>query len=553
MPDAAERQSVVDARTANFKNIQIVAHELKSRERCSFITMLKALMLRQIMMEDSVTDEEESTLATAGVKRKRSSASFPPSKKIKTDEPLSPLVLKEAQYERLSLFWYDSQGCIEADTINIIEELPLLVLMIWIFEDFPLGMWGYTPIDVWAEDENKTKVHYCRNEKPMASFQIINRRTFTADAIRIPAQTATPPTTATFTTTPSGQEHELPDQALFLKSSWSETRWLKEPEVVKIAYERARKYLGTEARSVTEHLPVIVNFQELAYTSTEIIRHLVKSTTTDGFRIQLWMLSMKLLPIHSLEPIDFWTAYWHTLCCHALLWRIGIAHGDVSLHSLMHKASNKYGVLNDFDVASVMDPGARNPNRQGLERTGTLPFMALELLRADGFEGKVPRRYEHELESFSWILVWVSRCVHNGQESRRPHHLEEWLGRNNVCRIKVEFIENQDWDPMSPDYGCLHQLLKTWVTENYQRLFRKRQSTQVAGDEKTDKEHLQALVALCMKCAEKDPFVAVPIDIGWIDGLADLNYPAAGHLPTFRPASSMAEAQIPLQRSGDGP
>jgi len=28
-------------------------HNLKSRERCSFITMLKALMLRQIMMKDS--------------------------------------------------------------------------------------------------------------------------------------------------------------------------------------------------------------------------------------------------------------------------------------------------------------------------------------------------------------------------------------------------------------------------------------------------------------------------------------------------------------------
>ncbi|KIL56166.1 hypothetical protein M378DRAFT_172926 [Amanita muscaria Koide BX008] len=34
------------------QNIENIAYDLKSRERCSFITMLKALMLRQIMMKD---------------------------------------------------------------------------------------------------------------------------------------------------------------------------------------------------------------------------------------------------------------------------------------------------------------------------------------------------------------------------------------------------------------------------------------------------------------------------------------------------------------------
>jgi len=64
----------------------------------------------------------------------------------------------------LTLFWYDCQGCIEAEKMNIIEELPLLVLIIRIFEDFPLGVWGYTPIDVWTEDENKKKVYYAVNK-----------------------------------------------------------------------------------------------------------------------------------------------------------------------------------------------------------------------------------------------------------------------------------------------------------------------------------------------------------------------------------------------------
>jgi len=54
--------------------------------------------------------------------------------------------------------------------------------MIRIFHGFPLGMWGDTPINIWGEDE----VPYCRNESPVGQFQIIGRRTFTADAAKCP-------------------------------------------------------------------------------------------------------------------------------------------------------------------------------------------------------------------------------------------------------------------------------------------------------------------------------------------------------------------------------
>ena len=216
--------------------------------------------------------------------------------------------------------------------MNIIEELPLLVIMIRIFEDFPLGMWGYTPIDVWAEDEKQQKVYYGCEGARVGSFQIKGCRTFTADATKISAQTVIPSTT---TPAPSSSrdehsegaqlEQERSEDILFLKSAWPEVNRRKEPEVVKKAYKRAEKLLGTEARSVTEHLPIVVNSEELAYTSTEIIRHLVKSTTRDGFRVQLWMLSKKLQPIHALKPSDFWTAFWHTLRCKPFFFSMGSA------------------------------------------------------------------------------------------------------------------------------------------------------------------------------------------------------------------------------------
>ncbi|KAM6495139.1 hypothetical protein JOM56_009762 [Amanita muscaria] len=541
-------------------------------------------------------------VATSGVKRKRGSDDIPSSKKIKVDQPLSPLTPrapKDVQCAfygierlrhsmdithsmsvllsdaKLTLFWYDSQGCIEANRINIIEELPLLVVMIRIFEDFPLGMWGYTPVDVWTEDKNKTKVPYCRKENPVGSFQIIGRRTFTGDAT--PQKTIQVQTASTFTTaanvrrsgrlnkrncqpqpSSSSDEHSKDNQSedeqsediLFLKSAWPETTRRKEPEVIMEAYKRAEELLGTEARSVTDHLPVLVSFKGLAYTSTEIIRRLVKSTTTDGFCVQLWMLSKKLQPMHALDPKDFWTAFWHTLRCHSLLWRIGIAHGDVSLHNLMYKEHNKYGVLNDFDLSTIMEPGDRNPNRQGLERTGTMPFMALELLEDEGFDGKIPRRYDHELESFAWVLVWVSRCVVGGEECERPPPLNDWVGNNNdrVFDSKLGFTRRMRRIPTTPDYESLGPVILSWVDiwDNYHCEREKSLGTPVV--EKTNSEYLQALIEACRKCSKTNLIATVPIDVSWVKMFTT---PDGSQLAST--SRSHLEEHPPLQqRSGDG-
>ena len=51
----------------------------------------------------------------------------------------------------------------------------------------------------------------------------------------------------------------------------------------------------------------------------------------------------------------------------------------------------KYGVLNDFDLAAIMAVGERTPKKQGFERTGTLPFMALDLNQSNHWHFQVRR------------------------------------------------------------------------------------------------------------------------------------------------------------------
>ena len=88
-----------------------------------------------------------------------------------------------------------------------------------------------------------------------------------------------------------------------------------------------------------------------------------------------------------------------------LLWKIGIAHGDISLSNMMYYEENGelYGVLNDFDLAAEMEVGERSPKTQGFERTGTLPFMALDLL--DNPDGRMTRWFRHDLEACMWCIL----------------------------------------------------------------------------------------------------------------------------------------------------
>jgi len=70
----------------------------------------------------------------------------------------------------------------------------------------------------------------------------------------------------------------------------------------------------------------------------------------------------------------------------------------------MINPTTKCGVLNDWDLSYISGGTGRVV---GGERTGTLPFMALDLLTDEGWKGNVQRLYHHDLEGFIWILPWV--------------------------------------------------------------------------------------------------------------------------------------------------
>jgi hypothetical protein len=88
------------------------------------------------------------------------------------------------------------------------------------------------------------------------------------------------------------------------------------------------------------------------------------------------------------------------------------------------------GVLNDYDLSSL----ANEPGPRGNERTGTVPFMARDLLTEEGQRGEIKHLYRHDLESFIWCFAWISLRYNEGVlRPRGSRPFDEWATLDAVA------------------------------------------------------------------------------------------------------------------------
>lgn len=96
------------------------------------------------------------------------------------------------------------------------------------------------------------------------------------------------------------------------------------------------------------------------------------------------------------EYADFFPA------AHRIMWKKKLEHGDIGLGNLMYRRQGEevLGVLIDWDLATMRGEEEDEVFGGGTQRTGTTPFIALELVTS-----KPPRRkYRHDAESMGWTL-----------------------------------------------------------------------------------------------------------------------------------------------------
>lgn len=98
-------------------------------------------------------------------------------------------------------------------------------------------------------------------------------------------------------------------------------------------------------------------------------------------------------------------------------------HRDISDNNLMvHRDGDAViGTLNDWDNTSEVEEDGTVMSSKALQRTGTRPFMVLDLLVTN----TPPHLYRHYLESFLYILVWAGLHYNlkDGLRDTKDHHL----------------------------------------------------------------------------------------------------------------------------------
>ena len=83
----------------------------------------------------------------------------------------------------------------------------------------------------------------------------------------------------------------------------------------------------------------------------------------------------------------------------------------------------KAGVPNNFDLARFADQ--TGASRQ--DNTGTLPFMAPDLLSKKGLRREIPRLYRHEAESFAWVLTYLYLATVEGEDGKNHFRTTDTL------------------------------------------------------------------------------------------------------------------------------
>ncbi|KAH7904499.1 hypothetical protein BJ138DRAFT_904802, partial [Hygrophoropsis aurantiaca] len=334
------------------------------------------------------------------------------------------------------IWYFDRQYAIQCYGFNFIKDLPRFLVLLLIMDRFTTKQWGINEVfEIEQIGQRKRldlesecgKVSMVLGSPIATHFGLRGRATnvYSVSELELPGE-------APYSQHIPGDEH-------IVKIFWAEESRENEPELIKKAHAIAQMELD-----VVGHLPEPVWWGKFQDTSTAPIRQALglqdlakdddeankdkdgvnKDTGTTevrGSRV-LWVIVFrKLRPIAELGSKEMVKTWWQIVRCHYALWKQGLYHRDISENNLMYyrdKNDIPVGVLNDFDLSSTKQ------NQQGHERTGTIPFMAIQLLKQQSIAGHRGHLYQHDAESFIWVLTWLSLAYENGQRRYANANLE---------------------------------------------------------------------------------------------------------------------------------
>ncbi|KAJ3559909.1 hypothetical protein NM688_g48 [Phlebia brevispora] len=236
-------------------------------------------------------------------------------------------------------------------------------------------------------------------------------------------------------------------------------------------------------------------------------------------------------------------------CLHDLRYKANILHRDISVNNIMYeKRGDLYQfVLIDFDMAiQLPKDGASGYVATSKHRTGTLPFMAYELI-ADANEATrnaigdwAPKRHLlcHDLQSLFWVSIWLMmslfrHCLEAKKQETALRTLREWetgtLAAISALKYKIlHSLENNGIQLPGPTIALERWVWAWWTIFN-------------------DVQAAQFKRALHMKTAQADGKEPEPFDEETIGGtftVEKLKNALTPHMPYKQPEAEITEDDV---------
>ncbi|KAG1751618.1 uncharacterized protein EDB91DRAFT_1216918 [Suillus paluster] len=332
------------------------------------------------------------------------------------------------------VWYYDRQGTIQCSGIDFVADLPRFMVLLYALQRFKAKDWGRNEHFKKAQKEGYLKLDidgvdlelHTSSEERVTHYGLKGRATNVF------------PVTSKFLAKKYANDPGVKKDGMVAKIFWAEEQRDSEPEILKKVAEIAEK-----EEAVKGHVPQLLWSHKFENPTSTIRKALGVPEAEKGSRVLYILVFRKLLPITALEGEELFNVWRQCILCHIALWKEGVHHRDVSPPNMMFYKTDKgvlIGVLNDFDLSSL----ATRQGPQGNERTGTVPFMALDLLTPEGQRGEVEHLYRHDLESFIWVLVWV--CLRYRQGVLLPPEIrpfDAWATAGpEACREKkLSFLD----------------------------------------------------------------------------------------------------------------
>ncbi|KAG2096079.1 uncharacterized protein F5147DRAFT_763590 [Suillus discolor] len=319
-------------------------------------------------------------------------------------------------------WYYDRQGTIQSSGVNFIQDLSRFMVLLYALQRFRAHDWGRNRDFFPVQAERKPCYEFKIKDEKLGEVDLLLHTSHDERVTHYGLQGRATNVVLVASEALRKKHGNLQD-GMVAKIFWGEADRTSEPEILKKVEGIAKGHA-----TVQGHVPEFLWYHTFTHPTSAIREALGVPEPTTGSRMLYILVFRKLLPITKLYGKELFDVWRQCILCHLTLRKEGVYHRDVSPGNLMWywKDGRRIGVLNDYDLSSL----ANDRGPRGNECTGTVPFMALDLLSAKGQQGEVKHLYRHDLESFTQGILLPAEL--------RP--LDEWATLNPVTCGEKKYV-----------------------------------------------------------------------------------------------------------------